>query len=136
MYQSCPTLDHSDIYSLILRNCSYCLLSNNYSINHKLAFWVLRKNNATVPQNASTNSVYTCAYAPTCVSVCACVCVCVWLCVCACVCVCVCVCAYLYAGVCVCEYVYVHVHVHINVHAHVHAHVHVHVHVHVHAYNI
>ena len=42
------------IYTLILRNCNYCLLSNNYSITHKLAFWVLCKNNAPVPEQMST----------------------------------------------------------------------------------
>ena len=39
----------------VLFNCNYCLLSNNYSINHKLALWVLCKNNATVPEQVSTN---------------------------------------------------------------------------------
>ena len=31
------------IYTLILRNCNYCLLRNSYSINRKLALWVLCK---------------------------------------------------------------------------------------------
>ena len=42
------------LYTLILRNCNYRLLSNNYSINHKLALWVLCKNNATVSGQVST----------------------------------------------------------------------------------
>ena len=53
--QFCSTFDHTDVYTLILKNCNYCLLSNSYSINHKLALRVLCKNNISVPEQVSTN---------------------------------------------------------------------------------
>ena len=53
VYQSCSTRDHTDIYTLILR-----MLSNNHSINHKLALWVLCKNNVTIPEQTGIASFH------------------------------------------------------------------------------
>ena len=52
---SCSTLDQTDIYTLFSETVITVCLSNNCSINHKLALWMLCKNNATVPEQMSTN---------------------------------------------------------------------------------